>query len=329
LKISSNRAAAQLLQQVGLSVTEYYAQRLGIESELPQVASLALGTGGVTLLELTAAYGVFANQGIAVAPHLVARVEDREGRTLWEARPARRRAVTETTAFLMSSMLADVIQSGTATSVRATGFRLPAAGKTGTTDDYADAWFVGYTPRLVAGVWFGMDRPSPIMSRGFASVVAAPAWGRFMKAATAGDPVSWYNAPQDVTKVAICRLSGKLATDACRHDWRGPEYVTAGLTDLPDRQTAPGVNAMAAVTPSDEASQPMVFEDYFPIGSMPSEPCDLHSTMPVVIDGIAGAASAPTPTDGGYSVRPATQLYVERIPRPDGSTHFVVKQKSP
>jgi penicillin-binding protein 1A len=137
LKISSNRAAAQLLQQVGVSQATYYAERLGIESRLPNVPSLALGTGGVTLLELTSAYGVFANQGVAVAPHLITRVEDADGRVDLDRRPGpppgghrvdRR--------FLMSSMLADVITSGTATRRARAGFKLPAAGKTGTTDDY-------------------------------------------------------------------------------------------------------------------------------------------------------------------------------------------------
>src|SRR5436190_8460491 len=112
LKISSNRAAAQLLQTVGVSQATYYAERLGIESRLPNVPSLALGTGGVTLLELTSAYGVFANQGVAMSPHVIVRVEDHEGNSIWE--PAgQHQAVTPATAFLMSSMLADVITSGT------------------------------------------------------------------------------------------------------------------------------------------------------------------------------------------------------------------------
>src|SRR6185369_1662140 len=109
LKISSNRAAAQLLQQVGYSQAVYYAQRLGIESQLPEVASLALGTGGVTLLELTSAYGVFANQGVAMGPHLITRVDDGDGASVWTDVPGHHQAVTPATAFLMSSMLADVI----------------------------------------------------------------------------------------------------------------------------------------------------------------------------------------------------------------------------
>ena len=192
LKVSSNRAAAQLLQHVGVGTAVDYAHRFGIDSDLPSVPSLALGTGEVTLLELTAAYGVFANQGLLAAPRLVSRVEDAEGRVIWSAPITTTRAISQTTAFLMSSMLADVVSSGTATGARAAGFKLPAGGKTGTTDDYADAWFVGYTPHLVAGVWFGFDTPAPIMSRGFASTVAVPAWARFMKAATMGARPDWY-----------------------------------------------------------------------------------------------------------------------------------------
>ena len=139
------------------------------------------------------------------------------GCTVWSSPVDSRRAVSATTAFLMSSMLADVVSGGTASSARGAGFTRPAGGKTGTTDNYADAWFIGYTPHLVAGVWFGLDTPAPIMNRGFAGVVAVPAWARFMKAATTNDKPDWYAVPADVEKVAICRLSGARATDACRH----------------------------------------------------------------------------------------------------------------
>ena len=217
LKVSSNRAAAQLLQQVGLGTTVYYAQRLGIESPLPMVPSLALGTGEVTLLELTTAYTAFANRGTMSAPRLITRVEDSHGVSIYDSPEHHTQAISPTTAFLMSSMLADVVSGGTATGARAAGFKLPAAGKTGTTDDYADAWFVGYTPHLLAGIWFGLDRPAPIMRGGFGGVVAVPAWGAFMRAATAGAKPDWYDTPADVEKVAICRLSGARATEACRH----------------------------------------------------------------------------------------------------------------
>jgi penicillin-binding protein 1A len=229
LKLSSNRAAAQLLQQVGVSTAVYYAERLGIESRLPMVPSLALGTGEVSLLELTTAYTAFANHGRVSSPRLITRVEDPQGTAIYFGEERHNQAISPTTAYLMSSMLSDVISSGTGSAARAAGFKLPAAGKTGTTDNYADAWFVGYTPSLVAGVWFGLDDPAPIMRGGFAGIVAVPAWGRFMRAATAHDTPDWYAMPDDVEKVAICRMSGARATEACRH--ASQVYAISG--DLP------------------------------------------------------------------------------------------------
>jgi len=318
LKISSNRAAAQLLQLVGFSTTSYYAQRLGIASKLPSVPSLALGTGGVTLFELTSAYGVFANEGVSVTPRLITRVEDRQGRMLWDSQPARSAVLSKATAFLMNSMLADVISSGTATPVRANGFKLPAAGKTGTTDDYSDAWFIGYTPHLVAGVWFGMDRPARIMNRGFASIVAVPAWAQFMKQATEGDKPDWYGMPPDVEKVAICRLSGLRATDACRLGWLGANDVEAGVTQLPGGGADGFVESAPVATDQPTAG---VFEDYFPIGIVPSELCPMHSagSRGVIESDSIGTA----PATGSDS----TRLYVDRIRRSDGTLHFIVRQR--
>ncbi len=115
----------------------------------------------------------------------------------------------------MSSMLADAINRGTGARARTEGFKRPAAGKTGTTDDYGDAWFIGYTPNLVAGVWFGYDEKKTIMKRGFAGTVAVPAWARFMMKATEGSKPEWFDMPSDVERIAVCRKSGKRA--APRH----------------------------------------------------------------------------------------------------------------
>ena len=315
LKISSNRAAAQLLQKVGYSQATYYAQRLGIESELPPVASLALGTGGVTLLELTSAYAVFANQGFHVSPHLVTRVEDSNGRGIWGEVPSRHQAVTPATAYLMTSMLADVVNSGTATTARAAGFKLPAAGKTGTTDDYTDAWFVGYTPHLVTGVWFGLDRPAPIMNRGFASVVAVPAWADFMKVATAGDKPDWFTPPADVQKVTVCRTSGLLATDACRYGWTGPDYVQAGLTEIPGQAVGTSGRRPATV-----GSTSTVYDDYFSIGGAPTESCTRHGNTGIVgsssLEGVEGVMAT------SYS---SPQSRIQKVIGPDGRAVWVIR----
>jgi 1A family penicillin-binding protein len=343
LKVSSNRAAAQLLQQVGLSTAVYYAHRLGIESELPLVPSLALGTGEVTLLELTSAYTAFANRGTVSAPRLIMRVENPQGITIYDSPERHTQAISQTTAFLMSSMLADVISSGTGAGARTAGFKLPAAGKTGTTDEYADAWFVGYTPHLVAGIWFGLDRPAPIMKGGFAGVVAVPAWGRFMKAATAGDAPDWYEMPADVEKVAICRLSGARATEACRH---GAAVYSVSADGTP-AQLVP-VDAM-----HDEADAPVrtlaagetpVYEDLFPLGAVSGELCPLHNpvanaiaaypTSTPIVDSLiqTGQTSASIPTVSGSSLtmasKPAsTDIVLERVLGPDGVMRMVMRQR--
>jgi 1A family penicillin-binding protein len=215
LVVSSNRAAAHLLKEVGIRRAMDLVHRFGISSEMPAVPSLALGTGEVSLLELTAAYGVFANRGLWRQPLFIRRVVDRQGRVIYRAPNAERPVISEATAFLMSSMLSDVVSRGTASNARAHGFKLAAAGKTGTSQAYADAWFVGYTPHLVTGVWFGYDTPQTIMKRGYASVVAVPAWARFMAAAHEGRKSDWFQMPGSLAKVRLCRLSGQHATDRC------------------------------------------------------------------------------------------------------------------
>ena len=316
LQLSSNRAAAQVLQHVGIGAALDYAHRLGINSQLPSVPSLALGTGEVTLLELTAAYGVFANKGMLATPRFISRIEDANGRTVWSSPVDSRRAISPTTAFLMSSMLADVVSGGTASSARGAGFTRPAGGKTGTTDNYADAWFIGYTPHLVAGVWFGLDTPAPIMNRGFAGVVAVPAWARFMKAATTNDKPDWYAVPADVEKVSICRLSGARATDACRH---------AHPVELHSSAPDPGADALwpLAVPPlpvarTDRAtngSDSNVYQDFFQLGKISSELCPLHNSPADTLPSVPGEVPAVIPTS--YGQRP---IVVERAIRSDGST---------
>ena len=175
LRTSSNRAAVQLLNAVGIKKAVGYAEKLNVGTP-PAVPSLALGTSDVTLEQLTAAYGAFADGGIVHDPILVRRVEDGDGKVLYQGESKSHRAISESTAYLMASMLQDVISSGTAYRARQMGFTLPAAGKTGTTNDYNDAWFVGFTPHLVAGVWVGFDQPKTIIASGYAADVAVPIW---------------------------------------------------------------------------------------------------------------------------------------------------------
>src|SRR5262249_19618588 len=148
----SNRAAVRTLEEVGLPSTIEYAERFGL-GPLPRVPSIALGSGEVTMLSLVSAYGAFANDGKLVPPTLLRRVTTGSGQVLYESQATPQQVVKPATAYLMTSMLEDVVNAGTGAQVRRLGFDRPAAGKTGTTNDYRDAWFIGYTPTLVTGVW--------------------------------------------------------------------------------------------------------------------------------------------------------------------------------
>ena len=250
LRTSSNRAAVRLLQEVGIARTVRYAKNLGV-GDVPPVPSLALGSGEVTLQSMTAAYAAFANHGLVPKPLLIRRVEDKDGRVLFDARDSSEPAVSEVTAFLMSTMMADVINAGTGARARSLGFTLPAAGKTGTTNDFHDAWFVGFTPKIVTGVWVGFDQPQTILPNGFAADVAVPLWANFMKVATRGDKPEWLSPPSGVTSATVCRLSGKLATDACQQ----------ATVENPDGSLS---------------QRSMAYTEYFARGTEPTEYCDLH-----------------------------------------------------
>jgi 1A family penicillin-binding protein len=201
LRMSSNRAAVRLLGEVGLKRTIRSAQGFGF-LDLPVVPSIALGAGEVTLSQITAAYGAFANNGAVFHPTLIRRITDSDGKVLFEDQRKPQQAIRPVTAYLMADMLRGVIDGGTGYGVRQMGFGLPAAGKTGTTNDYKDAWFIGFTPSLVTGVWVGYDQPHTIRRNGYAAEMAVPMWTRFMKAATQGQRASWISRPRGAIQVA-------------------------------------------------------------------------------------------------------------------------------
>src|SRR3954470_14086222 len=271
LRTSSNRAAVQLLNSIGIKNAVGYAERLNVGTP-PSVPSLALGASEVTLVSLTAAYGAFANAGIVRQPVLIRRVDDSDGHVLYQDAAKSHRAVSESTAFLMSSMLADVINAGTAYRARQTGFTLPAAGKTGTTNDYNDAWFVGFTPHLVTGVWLGFDQPATIIANGYAGELAVPLWASFMKVATKGDKPDWFDRPSNIVGANVCRLSGKLPNGGCDH------------VEVVNRDGGVEIRSM-------------IYTEYFVKGTQPTELCPLHPST-TFMDRVAGMFG------GGESSKP-------------------------
>lgn len=195
LRLSSNRAAVRLMETVGVRKAVRAASAFGF-GDLPVVPSVALGSGEVTVTSITSAYGAFANRGAVYPTTLIRRVEDADGQVLFEGQALPLQAIRPMTAYLMADMLRGVIDSGTGYGARQLGFSLPAGGKTGTTNDYKDAWFIGFTPSIVTGVWVGYDQPHTIRRNGYAAELAVPMWARFMKAATKGHKAEWVDRPR-------------------------------------------------------------------------------------------------------------------------------------
>jgi penicillin-binding protein 1A len=202
-----------------------YAHRMGIKSKVPPYPSIALGTAEVSPLELTSAYGVYPNEGVLVDPIAILRIEDKDGNVIEENVPEKKEVLSKETAYLMTNLMEGGVneEGGTGTNIRRY-FSLPAAGKTGTTNDYGDAWFEGFTPHLVAGVWVGFDdnRIKFGSSDGQGGRAAAPIFGRFMRD-TYEDPeiglqLDYFRQPDGIVTDTICVLTKKKARAFCPED---------------------------------------------------------------------------------------------------------------
>ncbi len=207
LEHSRNVVTVKLLAALGLNYTINYARRFGIKSELTPNLSLALGTSGLSLYELTRAYSVFVNQGRLVEPVLVEEVRDREGKVIFQARPQVRQAISPQTAYVMTHLLRGVVEHGTGRMMKALG--RPVAGKTGTTNDLRDAWFLGFTPRLVCGVWVGQDDNEPLGRRETGARAAGPIWLAFMREALKNEPPQDFPVPPGVVFARIDPKTGQ------------------------------------------------------------------------------------------------------------------------
>jgi penicillin-binding protein 1A len=211
---SRNVVTVKILQDIGVDYTIDYARKLGITTDLTRTLSLALGSSGVSLFELARAYSVFANQGQLVEPVFTTKIVDRDGTALEEAAPDRRQVIEKDTAFLMTSLLESVVQHGTGQRMKALG--RPSAGKTGTTNDMYDAWYVGYTPDMVTGVWVGFDTEAPLGKAETGASAASPIWLGFMKRAVAGVPVRNFEPSEGIVFAKIDAETGLLPVPESR-----------------------------------------------------------------------------------------------------------------
>jgi penicillin-binding protein 1A len=202
LEHSRNIPAVKTLQAIGVETGIEYARKLGLTGELPPYLPIAIGAGEATLMEMTAAYATFANQGLRMKPLLVTRITDRDGNTIEENRPQATDAIRADTAYLMTSLMRGVVERGTA--VRARSLKRPIAGKTGTTNDFTDAWFIGFEPWLAAGVWVGNDDKRVSLGPHEEGARAAlPIWMDFWAAATKDKPIEDFLIPGNIVFVPV------------------------------------------------------------------------------------------------------------------------------
>jgi penicillin-binding protein 1A len=212
LEDSRNVPAVRVMEQLGPSQVINYARRLGLESPLPPYLAVALGAAEATLSEMTSAFAVFPNQGVRMRPYSIQKVTDREGNVLEENRPEPRDAIRADTAFVMTNLLRGVVQRGTA--IKAAALNWPIGGKTGTTDDYTDAWFIGFDPDITIGVWVGLDQKKPIGHNQTGAEAALPIWIEIMKAwiGDRSEPPK-FEPPGNIVFVSVDKSSGGAADE--------------------------------------------------------------------------------------------------------------------
>ncbi len=207
LVYSRNIVTIKLLQKIGIDYATAYAVNMGIASPLARNLSLALGTSGVTLQEMVRAYAVLANQGKKVEPFFIRKIVDRTGHVFEENQPVSTQVIDPRIAFMTAYILQDVVESGTGKAVKSIG--RPVAGKTGTTDEMRDAWFMGFTPSLVAGVWVGFDKERTLGKQEVGGRAAAPIWLYFMEKSLRGTPVEVFPVPEGIVFTKVERATGQ------------------------------------------------------------------------------------------------------------------------
>ena len=206
LAISQNIPAVRLLQTLGPYSVAQFAHQLGIKSYLASNLSLALGTSEVTLLDLTSAYSVFPDRGEKIKPFGVLEVVDRHGRVIWREKPQKRLVMSRTGAAIVTNMLEGVVKEGTGRQARI--LRRAVAGKTGTTDDYRDAMFIGFSPSVIAGVWVGQDLGGSLGEKETGAKAALPIWIDFMQAALQNESHQYFDIPDDVSQIRMDPITG-------------------------------------------------------------------------------------------------------------------------
>ncbi len=259
---SRNLPAIRLGMELGEQSVVDMARKFGLTTPIPEYPSIHIGSADVIPLQMIAAYSTFANLGWRVAPLAILRVEDAHGKELWKPEISRDQVLTPEESWLMVDMMKDVLRRGSAAgAIAGTGFTLPAGGKTGTTNDYTDVWFIGYTADLVAGVWMGFDRPQKIMTNAQGGRLAAPAWVQFMIEAyqRKPSPPDWPR-PSSLVSRQVDDLTGLLANPGCP------------ASDAYYEWFIPGTEPIAECPPRASGDRPAPVRDTRPTRKSPPPP---------------------------------------------------------
>jgi len=320
LENSINVASIRLEQEVGPTAIVELAHRMGIQSPLQPNLSLTLGSSDVTLLELTSSYGVFAAAGVRAVPLAITKVTDYRGKVLEEHVPQRTVVLSPDVAYLMTDLLKGNVLRGTGT---AANLGIPQAGKTGTTDDFRDAWYIGFTPSMVTGVWVGNDDNSP-MNHVPGGSVPARTWAAFMKKATAGQPADDWPRPDGIVQQTVCGTTGLLAASECPDPRpelfiKGTEpegYVQPRSAPAETLGTAPsGPAGSTATSAGAQSAQPAGAQSAHAAGSPAGAPAPA-GTFPITIT---------APREGSLVTPP---FVVQGVTRPGVEVHIVVESQS-
>ena len=213
---SRNTMSVRVGEYAGLDAVRRTARRVGLGDDVPPFPGIFLGGFETTLKDLTTAYTVFPNRGERLQSHLIARIATSGGKIVFQVSHARVHALGRGTAWMTSELLRKVLTVGTGAKAGRLGLTKPAGGKTGTTNAYRDAWFIGYTTSLTCGVWVGFDRPQTIVEKGYGAALALPIWIDFVQSASESDyPARPLASPERLARVRLCAVSGLLSTPGC------------------------------------------------------------------------------------------------------------------
>src|SRR6202030_944386 len=212
---SRNTMSVRVGQFAGLNAVQKIATSLNLSDNVPRGPAIYIGSFETNLKDLTAAYTVFPNAGVRKQAYIIERIDDAEHQPIYRASHLAAPALDPSAAWMTSQVMEEVLTKGTAASARSLGFKLPAAGKTGTTNDYKDAWFAGYTSTLTCGVWVGFDQPTTIIAHGYGAALALPVWTQVMNKAAQHYPAEPLQPTMPIQHATVCSISNQLATTGC------------------------------------------------------------------------------------------------------------------